>query len=158
MGFSLSKIQLISTKFRNGHLIPVKHSGEGDDVSPALSWKDPPPHTKSFAIFCHDPDAPLVSKRGNYGFVHWLLYNIPATTQSLKENCKEFTNGKNNFGKIGYNGPMPPEGHGMHHYFFWILALDVEPKLPEGLELVEFLEEVEPRILGMNRLMGVYQR
>lgn len=158
MGFALSDMQLTSSAFDHGGNIPTKHTGEGKDVSPALFWKAAPRETLSFAIFCHDPDAPLVSKRGTYGFVHWLLYNIPASVSSLKEGVTEFAKGKNNFDRDGYGGPMPPPGHGEHHYFFWLLALNVEPALPDGLDLPDFLEKVEPHIVGMNRLVGTYQR
>ncbi|MFV0276189.1 MAG: YbhB/YbcL family Raf kinase inhibitor-like protein [Parahaliea sp.] len=158
MGFALSDIQITSTAFAAGGAIPGKHTGEGVDVSPALSWRGAPEGTRSFAVFCHDPDAPLVSDRGTYGFVHWVLYNIPPQVQQLEEGVKGFARGGNDFGKQGYNGPLPPPGHGPHHYYFWILALNVEPELPDGLDLQEFLEKVEPHILGMNRMLGTYRR
>lgn len=158
MGFALSDMKLTSAAFEPGDAIPVKHTGEGEDVSPALFWKGAPEGTRSFALFCHDPDAPLVSDRGDYGFVHWVAYNIPASVGHIEEGNRDFAEGVNNFDKNGYNGPMPPEGHGVHHYYFWILALDVEPDLPDGLTLAEMLEKVEPHILGMNRLVGTYRR
>jgi Raf kinase inhibitor-like YbhB/YbcL family protein len=158
MGFALSEMQLISSAFDHGGNIPTRHTGEGEDVSPPMFWKAAPRETRSFALFCHDPDAPLVSRRGAYGFVHWLLYNIPATVSSLEEGAPDFTSGRSNFDRDGYGGPMPPPGHGKHHYFFWLLALDVEPSLADGLELPDFLEKVEPHIVGMNRLVGTYER
>jgi Raf kinase inhibitor-like YbhB/YbcL family protein len=158
MGFALSDMQLTSAAFETGGAIPTKHTGEGEDVSPALFWQQAPEGTRSFAVFCHDPDAPLVSDRGTYGFVHWVLYNIPASVHRLGEGVKDFAHGKNDFGNIGYGGPMPPPGHGRHHYYFWVLALDVEPALQDGLELPELLEKAEPHIIGMNRLIGTYQR
>lgn len=158
MGFALSDIQLSTSAFAPGGAIPEKHTGEGADVSPALSWKNVPEGTKSFALFCHDPDAPLVTGRGGYGFVHWVLYNIPASVKQLAEADDGHTQGENNFGNAGYGGPMPPEGHGVHHYFFWILALDTETDLPAGLELAELLAKIEPTVVGMNRLVGTYER
>jgi len=157
MGFALSEMQLTSSAFDNHGKIPAKHTGEGEDVSPALSWSDVPDGTKAFAVICHDPDAPLV-KPGTYGFVHWVLYNLPASTTSLEEGTKEGTAGDTDFGKTGYGGPMPPEGHGTHHYFFWVLALDKELNLEGGLTLWQFLEKAEPHIIGMNRLVGTYRR
>ncbi|MCA1788825.1 MAG: YbhB/YbcL family Raf kinase inhibitor-like protein, partial [Thioalkalivibrio sp.] len=77
MGFALSDLQLTSSAFTQGAAIPAQHTGEGEDLSPELTWKQVPEGTRSFAVICHDPDAPLVSVRGTYGFVHWLLYNIP---------------------------------------------------------------------------------
>ena len=158
MGFALSDMQLTSSAFESGGAMPHKHSGEGEDVSPALFWEQAPEGTQSFAIFCHDPDAPLVTGRGDYGFTHWVYYNIPSSVQSLEEGNRDYAEGKNSKGNKGYNGPMPPEGHGLHHYYFWVLALDIEPSLPDNLALAELLEKVEPHILGMNRLVGTYQR
>ena len=158
MAFAPSPMQLTSAAFTHGEPIPGKHTGEGEDVSPALFWRDPPEGTRSFAIFCHDPDAPRVNRRGSYGFSHWVYYNIPPETHSLKEGCQQYAQGKNDFGNSGYGGPMPPNGHGVHHYYFWILALDLEPALPDDLDLPDFLEKVEPHILGMNRLIGTYER
>ena len=158
MGFALSEMQLTSTAFGNLEGIPERHTGEGDDVSPALSWQGAPEGTKSFAVICHDPDAPLIAPGGTYGFVHWVLYNIPADVTSLAEGEAAYTQGKNDFGKSGYGGPMPPNGHGTHQYYFWILSLDSAPDLEEGLSLWEFLARVEPHVTGMNRLVGTYQR
>ncbi|GGX93424.1 UPF0098 protein [Litchfieldella qijiaojingensis] len=157
MAFALSTMQLESSAFESQGRIPTKHTGEGDDVSPALSWRDAPQDTKAFAVICHDPDAPLV-QNGTYGFVHWVLYNLPASTTRLEEGASEGTAGVNDFGKQGYGGPMPPPGHGLHQYYFWVLALDSELDLPAGLSLGEFLSKAEPHLLGMNRLVGTYQR
>jgi Raf kinase inhibitor-like YbhB/YbcL family protein len=158
MGFALSNMTLTSTAFPDGGPIPKKHSGEGQDVSPALSWGDAPAGTKAFAIICHDPDAPLVSKNGTYGFVHWVLYNIPGSVSSLAEGDGGYTSGRNDFGKSGYLGPMPPNGHGRHHYYFWVLALNDDSPIEAGLNMWKLLEATESRLVGMNRLVGVYQR
>lgn len=157
MGFALSTMQLTSDAFESLGPIPFRYTGEGEDVSPALSWRDAPAGTQAFAVICHDPDAPLV-KPGDYGFVHWVLYDLPATTTDLEEGATLGTPGINDFGNSGYNGPMPPEGHGRHHYYFWVLALDRSLGLEPGLSLSAFLERAEPHVLGMNRLIGTYQR
>lgn len=158
MGFALSNMQLSSEAFGALEAIPTKHTGEGEDVSPALSWNGAPEGTKSFAIVCHDPDAPLVTPGGTYGFVHWVLYNIPADITSLSEGDDGYTSGKNDFGNPGYGGPMPPEGHGVHQYYFWVLALDEKIDLEAELTLQELLKKLEPNIIGMNRLIGQYER
>ena len=157
MGFALSNMQLTSSAFDRGELIPTKHTGEGEDVSPALSWRGQPDSTRSYALICHDPDAPLV-KPGSYGFVHWVLYGIPGSIAELPEGVGDYTQGINDFGKSGYCGPMPPEGHGTHHYYFWVLALDADPKLEPGLTMWELLEKIEPNVIAMNRLVGTYTR
>jgi Raf kinase inhibitor-like YbhB/YbcL family protein len=158
MGFALSKLQLTSAAFEQEGPIPTKHTGEGEDVSPSLAWSNPPDGTRSFAVICHDPDAPLIAKGGTYGFVHWVLYNIPGSTTGLEEGASAHTPGKNDFGKQGYGGPMPPNGHGIHHYYFWVLALNDEPRLDAGLSLWQLLERIEPNVIGMNRLIGTYER
>ncbi len=158
MGFALSNMQLTSDAFKQGGKIPAKHTGEGDDVSPALSWSNPPDGTKAFAVVCHDPDAPLVSGNGTYGFVHWVLYNVPGDVTSLAEGTGEYTSGRTDFGKPGYGGPMPPNGHGVHNYYFWVLALGDDTQLEGGLTLWQLLEKIEPDLIGMNRLVGSYER
>lgn len=157
MGFALSDMTLTSSAFDQGEPIPAKHTGENEDVSPALSWHRQPDGTRSYALICHDPDAPLV-KPGTYGFVHWVLYGIPGSISELPEGINDYVQGINDFGKPGYGGPMPPEGHGAHHYFFWLLALDADLDLEPGLSMWELLEKIEPSVIAMNRLMGTYSR
>jgi Raf kinase inhibitor-like YbhB/YbcL family protein len=157
MGFALSTMALTSPAFTQGTPIPRKHSGEGEDVSPPLEWSDAPEGTRSFALICHDPDAPLVLP-GAYGFVHWVVYNIPASVTGLPEGASGYTAGSGDFGKTTYGGPMPPNGHGVHHYYFWLFALDEELDLEPGLTLSQLLERIEPHTLGMNRLVGTYER
>jgi hypothetical protein len=157
MGFAISKMQLMSTAFAPGQAIPGRFTGEGQDVSPPLSWRDVPDGTKGFALICHDPDAPLVSP-GSYGFVHWVLYNIPGSVRELAEGTNEHTPGSNDFGRQDYGGPMPPEGHGTHRYYFWLFALDTDRAFDAGLTLWQLLERIEPHVIGMNRLVGSYSR
>lgn len=157
MGFAISEMQLNSTAFESRTDIPKKHTGEGEDLSPMLEWTKAPAEARSFIVICHDPDAPLITP-GTYGFVHWVLYNIPGSVTNLPEGTKEYTKGINDFGEEGYKGPMPPEGHGPHHYFFWVLALKEDLKLEPGLTLWQVLERVEPYVIGMNRLVGIYER
>lgn len=158
MGFALSDMKVQSTAFANHAPIPRRHTGEGENVSPALSWRNAPEGTRSFAVICHDPDAPLVSPGGTYGFVHWTLYNIPGSVSELPEGCSDYTAGLNDRGNTGYTGPMPPEGHGEHKYYFWVLALDKDLELEGGLTMWQLLERIEPHVTGMNRLVGDYVR
>ena len=114
MGRALSDMRLASTAFKNLEKMPVKYTQEGDNVSPPLNWKNAPQGTRSFAIICHDPDAPRVSP-GAYGVVHWVIYNIPASVSNLSEGIEDYTGGINEAQETGYMGPMPPAGHGLHH-------------------------------------------
>jgi len=157
MKFALSDLQVSSSAFPAGAQIPTRHTGEGEDKSPPLEWTNVPDGTRSFAVICHDPDAPVVSS-GGYGFIHWVLYNVPGTATGLTEGEGAHSTGPTDFGKPGYGGPMPPNGHGTHHYFFWVLALDREPDLEPGLTLGQLLETIESNVIGMNRLLGTYER
>lgn len=85
MAFALSDLQFRSSAFGHHRDMPSKHSEEGDDVSPQLEWQGAPEGTENYAVICHDPDAPLV-QHGQYGFVHWVLYNLPSTVTALEEN------------------------------------------------------------------------
>lgn len=156
MGFALSDMQLASTSFEAGGAIAPKYSKTGGNVSPQLHWKEAPQGAASFAVICHDPDAPLISP-GSYGFVHWVLYNIPGSTSALDEGASVGTAGRNDFGDTGWGGPQPPPGHGRHHYFFWILALDKDLKLEPGLDMWSLLEKIEPHVIGANRLVGTFK-
>jgi Raf kinase inhibitor-like YbhB/YbcL family protein len=156
MGFALSDMKVTSSAFEQHGAIPARHTGEGEDVSPQLAWRGAPSGTRSFAIICHDPDAPLV-KPGSYGFVHWLLYGLPSSATSLEEGTELGVQGRCDFGRNGYGGPKPPAGHGTHHYYFWVLALDEAMDLKPGLDMAGLLEISEPHVLGMNRLVGTYR-
>jgi Raf kinase inhibitor-like YbhB/YbcL family protein len=157
MAFALSDLKLRSPAFDYHTRIPSRHAGDGEDLSPPLEWSAAPDGTASFVIVCHDPDAPLV-QNGRIGFVHWLLYGIPGHVRSLEEGTRIGVRGMNDFGDAGYGGPMPPEDHGTHHYYFWILALDTVLDLDPKLTLGDVLERIEPHLIGMNRLVGTYRR
>lgn len=157
MGFALSDMQVTSSGFETLSRMPARYAVEGDNLSPPLAWSGAPEGTQAFAVMCHDPDAPLV-KPGVYGFVHWVLYNLPGSINGLEEGTGEGTTGVTDFGSTGYGGPNPPEGHGPHLYYFWVLALDQSLGLEPELTLWQFLEKAEPHILGMNRIVGVYER
>lgn len=158
MGFALSHLRLTSPAFSDGARIPTRYAAEGDNVSPPLEWGGLPENTGGLAVICHDPDAPLVVPHGAYGFVHWTLYNLPGALGALPEAVAGYTNGQTDYGRAGYGGPNPPPGHGIHRYYFWLLALDRETELEPGLTLWTLLARLEPHILGMNRLVGTYQR
>jgi Raf kinase inhibitor-like YbhB/YbcL family protein len=151
--FYVADLRIASPAFAPLGRIPERHAGDGEDVSPALEWTGAPEGTRSFALVVHDPDAPLVD-----GFTHWVLYGIPGETTTLAEGTKEHTTGRNSFGNEGYNGPAPPPGHGPHHYYFWVYALDAELDLPPGLERRALLERIEDHVLEQARLIGTYER
>ena len=157
MGNVSSRLQLSSPEFESLGKMPRKFTQEGDNISPPLEWTNVPSETRSFAIICHDPDAGVVVM-GGYGVPHWVLYNIPADVLYLPEGTDKYTQGINIRKQQGYIGPMPPEGHGQHHYYFWTMALNKELDLKSGLTLWELMHEIEPYVIAMDRLVGLYER
>jgi Raf kinase inhibitor-like YbhB/YbcL family protein len=150
---SIADLRISSPAFEDHGRIPARNTVEGEDVSPPLQWSGAPQGTKAFAIVCHDPDAPLVD-----GFTHWLAYGISGDTSELPEAADGLETGTNSFGNAGYGGPAPPPGHGTHHYYFWIYALDSELDLPPGLERRALLERIEDHVLEQARTVGLYDR
>jgi Raf kinase inhibitor-like YbhB/YbcL family protein len=155
-------IKIQSSAFRANAAIPKKHTGEGADVSPQLAWDGVPPAAKELALICDDPDAPRAEP-----WVHWVLYKLPASTKELPEGvpAKESLaapagalNGQNDFGKIGYGGPMPPKGHGTHHYHFRLYALDAALALKPGATKQQLLMAMKGHILAEGELVGTYER
>lgn len=154
MPMKLGNLKIRSSVFDSQGKIPKKYSGYGENISPPLEWSGAPQNTREFALVCFDPDAPLPR-----GFVHWVLYGIPASVTRLTEGQKEsaFTSGVNGTGKTGYMGPQPPKGHGPHHYFFWVYALDSEMGLRPGLSLERLWDAIEDHVLEQARIVGIYE-
>jgi hypothetical protein len=137
--------------------IPPKYTCDGEDLSPPLSWGEPPTGTQSFALAMDDPDAPV----GTWD--HWVLYNIPAETRNLPEGVPpEATlsdgsrHGENSWGRLDYGGPCPPGG--THRYFFRLYALDTILDLEPGASKEELLATMQGHILAHAELMGRYAR
>ena len=151
------EIKITSSVFEDGGLIPAEYTCDGADMSPPLQWGVVPEGTKSIALICDDPDAPMGT------FVHWVIFGLPAETRELAENIPSdetlpngAKQGKSDFGRIGYGGPCPPSG--THRYFFKIYALDTEVALAAGASKRELLGAMEGHILGQGQLIGKYKR
>ena len=149
---NVQDLKITSDAFDHHSSIPDRHTSNGEDVSPAVSWSGVPDGTQSFAVVVHDPDAPLVD-----GFTHWVAYGIDGASQGIPEGGGDETNGTNSFGNTGYNGPAPPPGHGSHHYYFWVYALREDPDLEPGLDRRELLERIEDLVIEQARLVGTYK-
>lgn len=152
---------LTSSSFAAGTPIPARHTCDGANVSPPLAWSGPPAGTKSFALIDDDPDAP---KAG--GFVHWVLFNIPASVHDLKEGVPHgprpavppgALQGTNDFGQVGFDGSCPPPGK-PHHYHFTLYALDAPLALDAGARRDEILKATAGHVLGRAALIGLYAR
>jgi Raf kinase inhibitor-like YbhB/YbcL family protein len=149
---NVANLKITSPVFDHHKAIPSRHAGDGEDVSPELMWSGAPDGTKAFAIVGHDPDAPLVD-----GFTHWVAYNIPGDANRLPEGGGDaVTHGTNSMGNTGYNGPAPPPGHGTHHYYFWVYALDENLDLEPGLDRRALHDRIEDHVIEQARLVGTY--
>ncbi len=149
---NVADLTVSSPAFAAHKPIPERHTGDGEDVSPALEWSGLPEGTQSIAVVMHDPDAPLVD-----GFTHWVAYGISADAGGIKEGSDELTAGTNSLGATRYNGPAPPPGHGVHHYYFWVYALDADLDLEPGLDRRALLDAIEDHVIEQARVIGTYE-
>lgn len=151
------EINMQSTAFEPGGMIPKEYTCDGRDISPPLSWGDVPEGCASITLICDDPDAPMGT------WVHWVLFDLPPETRSLPENIPAVEklegggrHGINDFRKLGYGGPCPPGG--THRYYFKIYALDKELELSVGGTKDQLLKAMEGHILAEGELLGRYKR
>lgn len=151
---NLGKLSISSPAFKHGRPIPTEHAGDGADVSPELSWESVPSGTRELAVVCHDPDAPLID-----GFTHWVVYGIPADATGIPQGGGgAYREGQNAFGNQGYGGPAPPPGHGTHHYYFHLYALDTALDAQPGMTREELLDRIDDHIIEQARVVGTYER
>ncbi len=157
-----ANIEVTSAAFGEGAAIPRHYAGDGDGVSPPLAWSRVPERTRSVAVLCEDPDAPFPSP-----FVHWLIHGLPPTVHSLDEGVGRTTTvpgvpsahqGSNSGHDTGYMGPMPPPGHGVHHYYFEVFALDTTLDLDESPTRDELVKAMRGHVLASGSLVGTYVR
>ncbi len=149
--------RIYSTAFKQGDTIPSVYTCDSTNISPQLHWNKPFANTASYALIVDDPDAPMGT------WVHWVLYNIPASDTVLQTNTPKDTmlangarQGIPSFGKPGYGGPCPPNGY--HHYHFKIYALDIMLPYPAGLTKKQLLAVIKGHILAEADLVGVYKK
>jgi len=152
-----AKFQLTSSSFEADAAIPAKYTCDGADVSPVLAWTEPPAGTQSFALVMDDPDVPKKT------VIHWLLYDLPPTTRALPEGVPTKAKlpdgsrqGKNDPGKIGYNGPCPSPG-AAHHYFFKLYALDYQTGLQPKAKGADVERAIKGHILAQAELIARFQ-
>ncbi len=151
-------LTVTSPAFKPGERIPVLCTCDGTDISPRLSWGGAPTGVKTYALILDDPD----SAGGT--FTHWVIFNVPGDAMGLPENVPKersldngAAQGKNDFGKIGYNGPCPPAGK-THHYTFHLYALDTALSLDPGASASEVRNAMQGHVLARGELMGTYSR
>ena len=150
-------IEVTSTAFENGGMIPRKYTWDGANVSPPIAFSGIPEGTKSIALISDDPDAPVGT------WVHWVLYDLAPDVSRLPEAVPAdktvlggAKQGTNDFRKIGYGGPCPPGG--THRYFFKVYALDTVLNLEPGARKSDLLKAMEGHIIAQGELIGKYSR
>ena len=148
--------QLTTASFPPNGTIPKKFTCDGQDVSPALQWSGAPHNTKAYALIVEDPDAPAGT------WTHWLIWNIgssalPEAVPGQPLTPDGASQGINDFGKAGYNGPCPPPGK-PHRYFFKLFALDAALELKAGSNRKELEAALQGHILHQTQVMGRYGR
>jgi Raf kinase inhibitor-like YbhB/YbcL family protein len=155
---NVMNIKITSSAFQDSSVIPLKYACEGDNISPPLSWTGIPNGTKSLAIICDDPDAPMGI------WTHWIIYNIPPDKTNFDESIHTDVKladgsiqGANDFGDIGYSGPCPPAGY-PHRYYFTIYALDVMLSLKDKATRSDIDDAIQNHILGKGQLIGTFSR
>jgi len=152
-------MQLSSTAFTAGGGIPRRHTCEGDDSAPPLSWRDVPPGAKSLALIVDDPDAPdpAAPKRT---WVHWILFDIPPAAGGLPEGGRPLPEGTreglNDWTRTGYGGPCPPIGR--HRYFFKLYALDTLLSALGRPTKADLERAMQGYVIGRAELIGTYQK
>jgi len=151
-------LTLTTSAFASGASIPAVYTCKGADVSPALDWSGAPAHTASFAVVMDDPDAPAGT------WVHWVMWNLPPSTHLLPQGVAKHEQlpdgshqGRNSFGKIGYNGPCPPAGQ-THRYFFRVYALDSKLKLAAGADRSGLDDAMQGHVLAQGEYMGTFHK
>lgn len=154
-------LSLTSPAFAHQGEIPARYTCEGEDVSPALDWAKLPPQTQSLALIVDDPDAPD-PKAPKMTWVHWVLYDIPVSSEGLPEavaptdlppGTKE---GLNDWKRTGWGGPCPPIGR--HRYFFALYALDTRLSGLRAPTRAELEAAVAGHILARAELVGTYEK
>lgn len=150
-------MELKSSAFEAGGMIPKRYTCDDQDVSPPLSWTDVPTGTQSLALIADDPDAPVGT------WVHWVAWNIPANARALDEDQPKrdslpngMKQGTTDFRRIGYGGPCPPSG--THRYFFKLYALDTMLTLPASTTKKDLERAMKGHVLKQAELMGKYSR
>ena len=152
-------MRLSSSAFSDGATIPRRFTCDGEDQSPPLEWSGAPAETRSFVLLCDDPDAPAGT------WHHWGAYDIAGDRTTLVRDAaangetERFKQAVNDFRRLGYGGPCPPRGHGLHHYHFRLLALSVE-RLPVGDKpsCREVEQAARRHTIAEATLVGLYQR
>lgn len=155
-----ANMNLHSSAYQDGHMMPAQFTCEGENISPPLSWSGVPQGTKSLALIIEDPDAPDPA-HPKMIWTHWVLFNMApnvtslpsgVTANNLPQGAQE---GFNDAHKIGYTGPCPPIGR--HRYMHKLYALDTTLTLSQPTR-AQLLAAMQGHILAETMLTGLYEK
>jgi Raf kinase inhibitor-like YbhB/YbcL family protein len=158
-GSPATPLTISTAAFEDGETIPAEYTGAGADRSPPLTVESVPEDAETLALVVDDPDA--------NGFVHWLLWNVPATVDEIPADLPQeetvpaldsARQGTNDFGELGYRGPLPPEGDGPHTYRFAMSAVSTTLDLAAGAERGALESALAGSVLDTRRITGEFER
>ena len=160
-----ASLTVTSPTIKANETVPVDHTADGKNYSPAINWSGATANTKQFALVYDDPDVVF----GGQTFVHWVVYKIPGTAKGLPAELPMEAvltsppeiagaiQGLSGFKRAGYRGPAPPAGK-PHHYTWTVYALDAELPLEPGLNRNQLMEAIKGHIIGQGSLVAIYER
>lgn len=150
MALNIRDLAISSPDIPSGGTIDSRFSADGGNEVPTLQVSGVPSDAVELAIILNDPDAPLP-----HGFTHWTVFNLPAKDGLIDADAvAAATVGKNGIGETAYSGPQPPAGHGIHHYYFWVYALNARVQGTPNRE--EFFEQYASNIVEQNRFVATF--
>ncbi len=150
MALNIQDLAITALDFAPGERIPDRHAHDKGNEVPRFRISGVPSDAVELAVICHDPDAPLP-----HGWTHWVLYGLPADAGEIgPEADATYRGGPTGFGEPGWGGPLPPPGHGVHHYYFWVYALAHPVEGTPSRE--DFLRDHADAIIEQNRVVGTY--
>lgn len=147
MGLNIQDLAISSADFVAGGPIPDRLAAETGNELPQVTITGVPADAVELAVVLHDPDAPLPN-----GFTHWVVYGIDPQAADVSAGRL----GPNGIGEAAYSGPQPPHGHGRHHYYLWVYALNRKVEGSPSRE--EFIANYADAIIEQNRVVGNYER
>lgn len=156
IGGAAARLDVSSGSFARGGPIARRHAVEGGSILPALRWSAPPASAKEIVLLVEDPDAPLPKP-----FVHWLMFGIPPVVTEIPEEGPVpigAVQGKASTGDVGYTGPNPPRGHGVHRYHFQVFAIDTRLMCGAGASRDEIVDAMKDHVVAWGETIGTYER
>ena len=152
-------LEVTSTAFQDGDMLPEKYTADGADISPPLTIKNINPEGETIAVIMDDPDAPVGT------FTHWMIWNIPVDKNDIPEDVPkdkkvdslaDAVQGYNDFGEVGYRGPAPPSG--VHNYHFKIYILDQKIDIPFDSSKQKLVNTLKDNLLQKTEIVAKYER